>query len=94
MNYAWIRADRAAVGMLCYVPHGDSAITEIEAAGDLHVRIFLTDGDWQIFRRDHWLMVQCCHRRCYEDTTHHAPINDVARQQRLERSRLRRLGIW
>lgn len=74
MNYMWTRADRASRGMIVYRPTADTTITQIDPAGDLHVRLSYDDGTHEVLPRNAWIMVQVYHRRCYETSNHHWPI--------------------
>lgn len=73
MNYTWMRTDRLNRGMVAYRPVADATIIRIEPAGNLHLQLFYADGETETLRRDAPAMVQCCHRRRYENSTHHIP---------------------
>lgn len=75
MNYTWDRAERIKPGMIVYRPIVDSTIVWIEPAGHLYVKLHFADTSYIVVRADRPVMVQCCHRRQYEKSTHHRPID-------------------
>lgn len=87
MNYAWIRADRLKLGMVAYRPIADATIIWIEQAGDLHLTLHYADNSGETVYRNAPTMIQVCHRRCYEISTHHRPIDPGKALLRVYRKR-------
>lgn len=87
MNYAWQRADRVDIGITVYHPLGDKVLIWIEQAGDLHLRLHYNDRSSEVLRRDCPVMFQVCHRRRYEQSTHHVPIDSGKALLRVARKR-------
>lgn len=75
MNYSWKRADQIRIGATVYDAAGDKGLVWIEQAGDLHLRFHFADHTERVVRRDTPIMFQVCHRRHYEQSTHHQPID-------------------
>ena len=75
MNYSWKRADQMSIGVTVYAATDDKGLIWIEQAGDLHLKFYFADRTFRLVRRDAPIMVQVCHRRQYEQSSHHTPIN-------------------
>lgn len=87
MNYTWMRADWLKIGVIVYRSRLDSVLVWIEEAGSLHLRLHYADQTSEVVYRNAPVMVQCCHRRRYEGSTHHRPLDPGKAMVRVWRKR-------
>lgn len=85
MNYTWCRANRVKIGNIKYYPVLDKTIVWIEEAGDLHLTLHYADRSFTTLSLNAPVMVQVCHRRCYERSVHHNRIDPGKAMMRVER---------